>query len=176
MNRYQKLIAVVVAVTLVGLVGQTVSALDLGCLFGCSQCSQCGCEAECQKVCKKVCTTKIVKVTCWDVQCKDVCLAGKLDRSDCNTCTCGPEAPCGEVRTKKVLVKKTIEIEVPTVKYEIVECCSGCAGAVESEAAPEPAETPEPAVKEASKPGPYWQMSSKFKLNGSTARLTSFEK
>ena len=111
MYRYRKTIAAFMAVALVAFAAQVTLAVGFGHGHG-SRCSQCGCEAECQKVCKKVCTTKTVTMTCWDVKCKDICLAGKLDRCDCDRCTCGPEAPCGEVRTKKVLMKKMTRVYV----------------------------------------------------------------
>lgn len=120
-------------------------------------CARCGCDANCNVYCRKVCDTKKVEITCWSSECEQVCLAAKPDpcplahllgagkcggcgacdgcTSGCTDggcpsgvkCTCGPEATCAKVRNRKKLMRRTIEVDVPVVKWVVEPLCNGCA-------------------------------------------------
>ena len=134
---------------------------DPGCDPG--YCNGCGCR----KVCKVVCEMKKVKKTVWVVECEDFCAplprlgchhgcspcaancgACKACKDCCDPCASlqRPIVPpkCGKVRTKKTLVKKEIECEVPVYKCVVVcptahgDCGQGWCEAPEGQAAPAP--------------------------------------
>jgi hypothetical protein len=115
-----------------GLIGNM--AYNLACGQGCG--TECGaCEPGC------------CEASCCDTGCCDPCASLR----------CRPECPpgCGNVRTKKKLLRKVIECEVPAYKCVVVccgqACCDpgccdagcGAAGPVEEEDAA-PAEAPAP--------------------------------
>ena len=109
-------------------------------------------------VCKVVCGTKTVTKSCWCVECEEFCAPlpgwGPLsylyaacfnpcgdsccDRCDescrdpgcgtkcCERCLVPPK--CGPVRSKKKLVKKEYECEVPVYRCVVKYLCSGCGG------------------------------------------------
>ena len=135
-------------------------------------CAQCGCHCACQrKVCQVVCGTERVTKHCWCVECEEFCAplpgcgpVGQLAAS-CRACDCGcnpccdgcrgkrccdgcPVPPkCGPVRTKKKLVKKEYECEVPVYKCVVKYLCPGCCEGPcdESEAEPSQPLPPPPA-------------------------------
>jgi len=91
-------------------------------------------------------------------------LLGGLGMNACNPCApCKPELPpsCGQVRTKKKLLRKVIECEVPAYKCVVVCCDPGCGPAAcggcgadaapveEEDAAPEEAPAPAEATTDA---------------------------
>ncbi len=120
-------------------------------------CAKCGCDRSVNVYCRKVCETKKVEITCWSSECEQVCLAAKPDicplahllgagkcggcgacdsgTSGCTAggcpsgvkCTCGPEATCAKVRNRKKLLRRTIEVDVPVVKWVVEPLCNGCA-------------------------------------------------
>jgi len=135
------------------------------------------------KGCKLVCEMKKVKKECWVVECEDFCTTlpnchgcksccgacGGCQAGCCNDgCSCGYDPcadmrkclvppKCGIVRSRKKLVKKTIECEVPVYKCVPVCCGCGCcdacgagevevAGEVEAPEAPLPAAPLPPAL------------------------------
>jgi hypothetical protein len=109
------------------------NGIDPNCCGTAAKCARCGRECPCHKVCRLVCDVKKVEVTCFEVQCEDFCaplprLCGHGCCSDCGHGACNPPK-CGNVRTKKTLVKRTVTKEVPTykcvVEYLCSDCCSG---------------------------------------------------
>lgn len=168
------------------------------CNSGCGDCQpDCGCEPACGcevgcceetccagKICQKVCATKKIKVVCWGCRCHDICLASRLDFQGCPECTCGPESPCAEVRTKKILTFKVTEIEVPVVKWELIDPCAPVAAEGDAEdaptEAPEPPEAEEevpdaPPAEAARAPALNWQ-SQQTKKQSFPARMVTFLK
>jgi len=132
-------------------------------------CGHCGCESECRKVCRLVCEEKNVEVICWGCQCEDFCLPGpgtpqcqqcEMVCADCNeanaACDCTkPHAEpkrfvwtrwipsCGELHTKKKLMKKVVTKKVPSYKYVVEDLCANCAADCEkSPSAPKAVMTP----------------------------------
>jgi len=130
-------------------------------------CAQCGCRCACQrKVCQVVCGTEKITKHCWCVECEEFCapmpgcglLAAKWGAcrdcccggcSDdcchgtcCENCTVPPR--CGPVRSRKKLVKKEYECEVPVykcvVKYLCPSCCEASCEADDAQPEAEPSE------------------------------------
>jgi hypothetical protein len=135
-------------------------------------CSHCGCMAACKPVtCQVVAGVVKEKKYCWCVKEEEFsplmpgCLpslhgafGGLLGGLGCGLCkdcgdcgTCGPcchghemvPPQCGQVRTKRILVKKEYEIEVPVYKTVIKDLCSDC-GADPAVIGPKPASGPAP--------------------------------
>ena len=146
-------------------------------------CDRCGCQKKCQVVCEMKKVKKTVWVVecedfcaplprcgrggdpCCDPGCgADPAACANGACGQCAACSCDPctslecrdyvPPKCGKVRTKKNLVKKEIECEIPV--YKCVVVCSGCndpgfcdpgacapaaCGAPTGEAAPAPATT-----------------------------------
>ncbi|HEY1065454.1 MAG TPA: hypothetical protein VGE52_05070 [Pirellulales bacterium] len=91
-------------------------ALHGGSCGGCSNCHQV------QKVCRVVCEMKEVKETKYKVECEDFCVPCHSKKVGCK------EIPvCGDVRTRKKLVKYEEVKKVPhykcVVKYLCPTCC-----------------------------------------------------
>ena len=143
---------------LVGWLAQAANAFEHG---GC--CTDCGC-----KTCKLVCETKTIKVIRWGCECEDVCLAPKscegCTRCDgecspsCDSCGCNKKpdthivwkewtpGECGDVRTRKKLVKYEVTKVVPSFKWVVEKCescgcassCAPCGGEMAPPATPAP--------------------------------------
>jgi hypothetical protein len=165
MQRSRKNLLAVVLTTSLVVVNVAATCLAVG--HKC--CGHCGCEAECRKVCQLVCEEKKVEVICWGCQCEDFCLPGpgtpgcthcEQVCADCNgPCDCTkPHAEpkrflwtswlpsCGELHTKKKLMKKVVTKKVPTYKYVVEDLCATCAaGCEEAPSAPETATAIDPA-------------------------------
>lgn len=143
-------------------------------------CAKCGCHAACRPVtCEVVAGTTKVKKYCWGVECVDFAplMPGRLpdlpgalcdllkkpcegECGDCGECGgCGhcDKAPsvvppkCAHVRTKKILVRKEYEIEVPVYKCVVKQLCGECAPAVDG---PQPGPAPVPAAPLPPPPAP----------------------
>lgn len=130
-------------------------------------CAHCGCHGACQpKVCQLVCGVEKVKKHCWCVECEEFCpLLPGCGKPCCDSCCedCGPgcqdtccekgQQPClvppkcGCMRTKKILIKKEYECEVPVYKCVVRYLCGSCCTNPEATGppvgpAPEPAPAP----------------------------------
>lgn len=98
-----------------------------------------GCEAACctKKVCVPETTTKKITKTVYGSKCKDFCLKGcvfnfpRLFHRSCDACgnstPCASCDKCGQVRTKRVLLKKKIDCgEECETKCKVVEQPASC--------------------------------------------------
>ena len=67
----------------------------------------------------------------------------------CQKCTCGPESSCADIITRKKLLFREVEKEVPVAKWVVETVCDacGCVGPA-AEGAPGLEETPEEAAPE----------------------------
>lgn len=92
-------------------------------------CPRCGVCLK--KVCRPVCETKEVKEVEWGVACEEFCVPGPSRRVACAD-DCGRPATqwvpaCGQVRTRKKLVKKEVAKQVPSVRWVVetvaCDCC-----------------------------------------------------
>ena len=162
--------------------GRGAAPASCGTQDSCADCGGCG---PCQrKVCQVVCGTRTITKYCWCVECEEFCapLPGcgplacacssyrdRCGRGDCDSCgdpdcdrQCDEKCPippkCGPVRSRKRLVKKEYECEVPVyecvVKYVCPGCCAGeeeTVPEVQEESAPPPPPVPS---KEALRPAP----------------------
>lgn len=139
-------------------------------------CAQCGCGAACQPMsCQVVAGVAKVKKHTWCVEAVPFaplmpgCIpnlhstlgglfgglhlgAGGGECGACEAgcgqeeCVAGPE--CGKIRTKKILVKKEYEIEVPVYKTVVKHLCGDCGvnpGVIGPQPVPGPAPGPAPA-------------------------------
>jgi hypothetical protein len=118
--------------------------------------------AYCGKTCKVVREMKKVTKTVWVVECEEFCpsLPGCACGCSCGKTACDgtcddqcaslrrPMTPptCCAVRTRKKLVKKEIECEVPVYKCVVVACGEGCGdrAAAPAKVAPSAAAAPMP--------------------------------
>ena len=109
------------------------------CVAGCEHghCAFCGHLTVCQVVVE----TKKVKKQVWAVECEEFCAplphlcvhAGRIHtgpaKDGCDPCAsvAGPAVPprCGKLRTRKKLVRKEIECEVPVYRCVVVCGCKG---------------------------------------------------
>jgi hypothetical protein len=98
-------------------------------------CNHCGCQQHCKKVCRLICGTKTEVKPVYCCECEDFCVPGPSVRCgvkcECNRlgikcCHATYKPTCAEVRTKKVLVKKEVEKEVPAYKWVVEEVCCQC--------------------------------------------------
>jgi hypothetical protein len=112
-------------------------------------CHHCGCHRWCNKVCRLVDDQKKVTIVCWGSECEDFCFPGKSCRGCLNreeVCTPDDtkegEEPCSHskdfvwydwtpgcskgIRTKKKLMKKTIEKKIPSYKWVVEDLCQEC--------------------------------------------------
>jgi hypothetical protein len=104
-------------------------------------CDSCGCDSRCSKVCRPVPSTKTVTKTEYSCECEDFCVPGRSLRTVCHD-ECGKKKivytpTCGEVRTRKKLVKKETSTTVPTTKWVVENLCLRCASQKTSEPAPQ---------------------------------------
>ncbi len=112
-------------------------------------CARCTQACVCQKRTRVVCEMKKVKKTVFDCECEDVCGlnpssmlpdslfgislwghkqvgCGDTGCSDCAAGCCTKPPVASHCRTRKILVKKTITVEVPVYKCIVEYCCDGC--------------------------------------------------
>ena len=123
---------------LFGWLAQAANAFEHG--GGC--CTDCGC-----KTCRLVCETKTIKVIRWGCECDDVCLPPKSCEGcthcdgeccpSCDSCGCNKKpdthivwkewtpGECGDVRSRKKLVKYEVTKVIPSFKW-VVEKCESC--------------------------------------------------
>lgn len=137
------------------------------------RCGDCGCRARCErKVCQIVCGTRIDKKYCFVVECEDFCplLPGCKDGphhcgkcADCaagnacaavdcakKPCDCGKcqqcmtPPRCGHPRTRKILIRKEYEVEVPIYKCVVRYLCGDCTAACDANGTAVKAQAPLP--------------------------------
>lgn len=119
-----------------------------------SCCAHCTQQCACQKRTHIVCEMKKVKKTVFDCECEDVCGlnpssmfpdslfgitlwghkqmgCGETGCGDCAAGCCTKAPKASHCRTRKVLVKKTITVEVPVYKCVVEYCCDGCGSSIE---------------------------------------------
>lgn len=92
----------------------------------CPQCGGC-----LKKVCRPVCETKEVKDIEWGVVFEEFCVPGPSQRvtrvDECGRSTAQWVPACGQVRTRKKLVKKEVARQVPSVRWVVetvgCDCC-----------------------------------------------------
>lgn len=117
-------------------------------------CAHCTQHCACQKQTYVVCEMKKVKKTVFDCETEDVC--GLLPQSmlpdtlfgfslwgskkvgcgedgcgDCAAGCCTKSPKAGHCRSRKVLVKKTIVVEVPVYKCVVEYSCDSCGNAID---------------------------------------------
>ncbi|MEW4452399.1 hypothetical protein AB1L30_06905 [Bremerella sp. JC817] len=120
-----------------------------------SCCARCTQQCACQKHTRIVCEMKKVKKTVFDCECEDVCGllpssmlpdslfgislwghkktgCGEAGCGDCAAGCCTKAPVATHCRTRKVLVQKTITVEVPVYKCVVEFCCDSCGGAIDS--------------------------------------------
>lgn len=106
---------------------------------GCDHCG--GCQ-QVEKVCRVECGKKTITETKYKMECEDFCIPGPSEK-----CDCAWIPGCGEVRTKRKLIKYEEKKEVPDYKWKVEilcpSCCSAC-GAMPIPAGGLPAEVPVP--------------------------------
>ena len=101
-------------------------------------------KTKCRKVCKLIVGEKLVKVTCYKSEFEDFCVPNPSEKC-CEKCVdaCSCEnggsgkkmtisswkTSCGEVKTRKKLMKKTFLVKVPDYRWEIVAKCNDCESA-----------------------------------------------
>lgn len=103
----------------------------LSCRLAAAQCcDHCGCQSSCDKVCRPVCEIKKVPKVTYDCECEDFCVPGKSCHSvvcdDCGNKKHVYTPQCGEVRTRKKLVKNETTIDKVTYKWVVETVCCGC--------------------------------------------------
>ena len=131
-------------------------------------CDGCGCHDRCRAVCRPVCTTKTVSEICWGSECEDFCMPGEVRHDcrplwrpwticcqgcgscdcegpcdgQCRDCTCGTNcaAPGGSrMVTRKKLMFRVVEYEIPVTRWEIDYLCEQCCdGDRPADGAPQP--------------------------------------
>lgn len=84
-------------------------------------CDKCGCQAPVEKVCRVICETKEVKETKYSAECEDFCVPSPSVK-----CGCSWMPGCGELFTRKKLVKTEVTKKVPSYKWEVVTVCKSC--------------------------------------------------
>jgi hypothetical protein len=97
-------------------------------------CSHCGCAERVTAYCRPTCEQKTVKETHYRVECEDFCPPGpsQLCGEHCRGEGCNSwvhkiwKVSCGEIRTRKKLVKYEIEKQVPVTKCTVVYLCPQC--------------------------------------------------
>lgn len=128
-------------------------------------CAHCGCMAGCQKVCRLVDAPRKIPVTCWGCKTVDYCVPGPSQRGCKNIdCLCNetndPKSPCvspkkvvwwdwtpgccAQVRSKNVLMKKTVTKTVPGFKWVVEDLCPQCQAACQTAQVPEGFNVPNP--------------------------------
>jgi hypothetical protein len=87
-------------------------------------CGGCGCCEHVRKVCRMVCVTEEVKEIKYGCACEDFCIPGPSKK-----CGCQEIPVCGEVRTRRKLVKHEVVKKVPKYKCVVEYLCPHCCGA-----------------------------------------------
>lgn len=138
-----KSLAIALAIALAA----SASTCEAGHLF----CNHCGCKQHCKKVCRLVCgKKKEIKIE-YSCECEDFCIPGRSVKCgvkcECNRlgikcCHAVLKPVCAEVRTKRVLVKKEVEKEVPDYKWVVEEVCCQCGQSIKGGDAPGAGQTP----------------------------------
>jgi hypothetical protein len=114
-------------------------------------CKHCGCQQHCKKVCRLICGTKTEVKPVYSCECEDFCVPGPSAKCgvkcECNRlgikcCHAVYKPTCAQVRTKRVLVKKEIEKEVPAYKWVVEEVCCQCGQPMQADAQAAPAANP----------------------------------
>lgn len=118
-------------------------------------CAHCTQQCTCQKRTYVVCEMKKVKKTVFNCECENVCGlnpssmfpdslfgislwghkpmgCGETGCGDCAAGCCKKAPKASHCRTRKVLVKKTITVEVPVYKCVVEYCCDGCGNSIET--------------------------------------------
>ncbi len=106
-------------------------------------CDHCGCCDQVRKVCRVVCVMEEVKTVAYDCVCEDFCIPGPSHR-----CGCREICTCGEVRTRRKLVKHEVVKKVPKYRCVVEHLCPNCRQAPTAApfATPTPATWSEPAA------------------------------
>lgn len=98
-------------------------------------CGHCGCQRHCKKVCRLICGKKTQTKTEYECKSEDFCIPGRSikcgEKCECNRlgikcCHAVLKPVCAQVRTKRVLVKKQTEKEVPDYKWIVEKVCCHC--------------------------------------------------
>ncbi len=88
-------------------------------------CDGCGCCAHVRKVCRIVCEWEEVKKVTYGCEREDFCIPGRSKK-----CGCREICTCGQVRTRRKLVKHEEVKRVPkykcVVEYLCPHCCEPC--------------------------------------------------
>lgn len=96
-------------------------------------CQRCGHACECCKTCRLVPSTKKVTKNVYHTECEDFCVpahsAHEICRDECGRRQVVVTPRCGEVRTRKKLIKKEVTEEVPSTKCVVEYLCPACAAA-----------------------------------------------
>lgn len=97
----------------------------------CSCCDRCGQFGACCRVCRVVRSTKKVTKNVYHTKCEDFCVRGPSDRTVCVD-ECGRrkvvQTPnCGEVHSRRILIKEEVTTEKPSHKCVVEKLCSNCA-------------------------------------------------
>ena len=121
------------------------------CEAGHQFCNHCGCKQHCKKVCRLICGKKKEVKTEYSCECEDFCIPGRSVKCgvkcECNRlgikcCHAVLKPVCAEVRTKRVLIKKEVEKEVPAYKWVVEEVCCECGQSIKGGDAPATGQTP----------------------------------
>jgi hypothetical protein len=107
-----------VALALGGLVATSVPGVAADYESNC--CGTCG-SSNCNKVCRVVCEMKDVKEVRYKVVCEDFCVPGRSEK-----CGCKWLPGCGDVHTKRKLVKYEVSCKKPHWKYVVENLCPSC--------------------------------------------------
>lgn len=99
----------------------------------CQRCDRCGQACACCVTCRLAPSTKKETKTQYHTECEEFCVPGKSIRTVCFD-ECGKRKvvytpTCGEVRTRKKLVKKDKSQQIPTTKCVVEHLCPACAAA-----------------------------------------------
>ena len=122
---------VFVALALGGLVVASVPSIAADYEPNC--CGHCGSRNNCNKVCHVICEMKDVKEVRYKVVCEDFCVP---DRS--GKCGCCWIPGCGDVHTKRKLVKYDVTCKKPSWKWVVEDLCASCTATVDQQIPNEP--------------------------------------
>lgn len=81
---------------------------------------KCQCP-ECTKICCPEKVTEKQKESCWEVECKEVCIPPVRFP----WMKCWPLS-CGRVRVVNILKKEETEVEKCEIKWKVKDCCPRC--------------------------------------------------
>jgi len=119
-----KYAVLMLALSLGGMVSATVPTIAADYEPNC--CGFCG-NSNCNKVCRVVCEMKDVKEVRYKVVCEDFCVPGRSSK-----CGCSWIPGCGDVHTKRKLVKYEVSCKKPSWKYLVEDLCPSCTAAVDA--------------------------------------------